>query len=378
MRKFFKEFDYISFMLFVAVMLFFSNKAMPFRIGKSLFLLWSMMFLISSTWIENKWIKWFIIWSVIRTYLTYSGYGFTTLQFIFVGCLAYQAMVTYFKKTNNYNKILNTMCVLGIIQTTMLILQYNSIWLFLVPIGIEFRTIIPGIIATSNAATGMNGFFSSNNMSGAFLALCLPAFFRGGWWFLTPLVGVGLWLAVALGGIMPAVFGTLLFFIIKSYRINSVGKNMLILWAYIVFVIIVIISGVDQGGSQARLKAWGAIWDLMIKEKFIFGWGVGLFKESFPALSTDHSQWMRAHNEYLQVWVEHGLIGLLIVSGFIIEILKNGFRLCKDRIMLIALCGFIIGLLNMGVNFLMHTTGGVFLLVWGAMIEGKAKGGEIR
>ena len=69
-------------------------------------------------------------------------------------------------------------------------------------------------------------------------------------------------------------------------------------------------------------------------------------------------------------------IGLLIVSGFIIEILKNGFRLCKDRIMLIALCGFIIGLLNMGVNFLMHTTGGVFLLVWGAMIEGKTKGGK--
>ena len=109
----------------------------------------------------------------------------------------------------------------------------------------------------------------------------------------------------------------------------------------------------------------------MIKEKFIFGWGVGLFKESFPALSTEHGQWLRAHNEYLQVWVEHGVIGLIIVSGFIVGILKKGFKLCQDRIMLIALCGFIIGLLNMGVNYLMHTTGGVFLLVWGAMIEGK-------
>ena len=81
--------------------------------------------------------------------------------------------------------------------------------------------------------------------------------------------------------------------------------------------------------------------------------------------------WKQAHNEYLQIWVEHGAIGLILVLGFIASLIRKAWR-CRTPIMYIAFLGFLVGILNSGVNFLMHTTMGALLIVYVAIMEKEA------
>jgi len=70
----------------------------------------------------------------------------------------------------------------------------------------------------------------------------------------------------------------------------------------------------------------------LIKERPIFGYGTSSFKETYSAyVASKYSDWRGEsisdpHNQYLFVWLENGLVGLLLFFAYIAVVIRQGLR----------------------------------------------------
>lgn len=282
--------------------------------------------------------------------------------------MAYQTLSDRIKP-KHYGLILNTICITILFQAILMILDSYGIWFLAFPIG-KTGNIIPGFL---HIELGFNkfvtcGILSNINMAGIFLALGLPAFFRKKWCWFLPLIFWGIWIGKSLGGIIPAFVISLLFlfFRFKQHRwkivsLTVLGMMILLLRPDIQYFIT---------NGNIRFSPWGGIWKYIIVQKPIVGIGVGQFHEVFPLMQNHFSgigkNFTLAHNEYLQLWAEQGIIGLGLAMGFIVSLFH---KIPKTPIAGLAVLGIIAGLINCGVNFLFHTTGAMLLLIWVIILE---------
>jgi O-antigen ligase len=84
----------------------------------------------------------------------------------------------------------------------------------------------------------------------------------------------------------------------------------------------------DLTANLNRSQIWQANLD-MIKERPLFGWGYGNYKkfrepyyQPYPAADT-HAH---AHNNFLQVWVDSGVVGLLAFLFLLSVVLRSGWQ----------------------------------------------------
>ena len=65
--------------------------------------------------------------------------------------------------------------------------------------------------------------------------------------------------------------------------------------------------------AEGRLTIWKDTWQL-VRQRPLLGWGPGTFPSLYPTVRTEPSdlRWMEAHNDYLQLLAELGVIGLLL------------------------------------------------------------------
>jgi O-antigen ligase len=59
----------------------------------------------------------------------------------------------------------------------------------------------------------------------------------------------------------------------------------------------------------------------LIQEKPLLGWGTGAYHQEFCRVA-DNAQWchfgkVHPHNQFLFIWVEHGVVGLALLLGLI-------------------------------------------------------------
>lgn len=102
-----------------------------------------------------------------------------------------------------------------------------------------------------------------------------------------------------------------------------------------------------KGGDVTRFRVWGTA-IAMFKDSFLLGKGLGSFMGCFRQYSTTLSI-QYAHNCYLQILAETGLIGLLTFLWFLGEIILGSYkqlRLKFDRLFL--------GLFSAFLAFLIH------------------------
>lgn len=70
----------------------------------------------------------------------------------------------------------------------------------------------------------------------------------------------------------------------------------------------------------------------LIKERPLLGYGTSSFKTTYGAyVATKYADWRREpisdpHNQYLFVWLENGLIGLLLFLGYIVVVIRQGLH----------------------------------------------------
>lgn len=104
-------------------------------------------------------------------------------------------------------------------------------------------------------------------------------------------------------------------------------------------------SGVspDITSIGARIYMWSNTWEL-VKQKPIFGWGLGGYKEKWCDQVPDEN-WCdfadtHPHNQYLMFWVELGIAGLLIFLSMIAWMVYFAWRAGGAGAVLVAFVGF--------------------------------------
>ncbi|MBI4708384.1 MAG: O-antigen ligase family protein [Candidatus Omnitrophica bacterium] len=104
-----------------------------------------------------------------------------------------------------------------------------------------------------------------------------------------------------------------------------------------------------EGTSLERLQIWSGAWN-MIKVHPLLGFGINTYSDYFPKFKPpEYPDLCYAHNSYLQMWTEIGLVGLLaflVILGIVIisaskVLKKKKLAAMDDYILLGLLTGYI-------------------------------------
>jgi len=367
------------------------------RITRIFLAQWSLIILIALFFLNNVWLKAFLVWCVIRhaiglnvfeghetftpeTVVNYSKYSYQTLILVFTYLAYYQVLINKF----NTKIILNVICSLALVQSLFVILQYFGIWIFHIPVNIKsyqqpFEIIWSwGNIRYLKVLNPIySGLLDNVNVSGAMLAISMPSFFRRKWVMILPIILLCLWLSNTIGAIIPACIVCWIWLVWYLRRWNAVWFSFLVVSAiaaiYLAFQLYPLL--LHSRSLALRLDIWKLAWSKLVWRHWIAGWGLGQWKYAFPYVQMENLSWsaangisLTAHNEYLQLLFEFGFFGVVFISGYVGSIIIKGLR-NKSLISTICLTGIFITLINSGINFLFHTTVCMIPICYFAIIE---------
>jgi len=82
----------------------------------------------------------------------------------------------------------------------------------------------------------------------------------------------------------------------------------------------------EQSPVDFRISLYQAGWE-MFKQKPIFGWSAGSTEAELTKRMNDfHQESFVFHNSYLEVVVEHGLVGLALYAWVLVDLFRVGGR----------------------------------------------------
>lgn len=189
---------------------------------------------------------------------------------------------------------------------------------------------------TLSGRPAMAGFLDNSMISGTFLAVVSPFFLAPRWWVaLVPLL-VGIFLTGSEGSLVTALV-TIGF---TAWRIYGKRRWWRAVWVSgslasagaAAWLILAQRAATDhwlliQGNS--RILVWGATLKLIFLDwvNCLTGWGWSKFSPAFQGIVKHweivpaNMKWAHTHNDYLQLWFETGLVGLLLAFGFVVHTL---------------------------------------------------------
>jgi len=265
----------------------------------------------------------------------------------------YLLAVTFYKDyVRPYRDLLiNSLCIFAFVNVLWLVLQHYGIYFFFYP--------KPGSLDLET------GWFANRNEVSVYLAITTPLFFRKRWaWGLIP-QALGLALANTTNGAMTAIIVSCAYGVYMLFRKYKNGRMLIVIscFALAFWSLAGYMKFIHTGNISGRMEVYIATLDL-IKEKPIFGWGIGqsfyvvplyanaekqkreivgklansvLYKEDFKKLYREKHNfnnkieylWIHLHNDYEQWTVDTGFVGLfllllVIVSHFIAFIKTKG------------------------------------------------------
>ena len=153
-------------------------------------------------------------------------------------------------------------------------------------------------------------------------------------WLIAPLC-LALLLTKSLGGILSLFFGLTIYFCLRG---NLKKRKLLFLLGLLIITVFVLIarSSIQKQHLQpafsimTRLGYWKDTWE-MIKLSPLTGVGLGNF---------NLAESRYAHNSYLQLWAEMGILGIVLIILSMITVLKcalKDFRKSSDKSQISAL-----------------------------------------
>ena len=303
---------------------------------------------ISLFFLKNWWHKIFMLWILLISAIWIATHKpnlnistFISFHYVFIFMVAYQIAMDKIK-TIDLPKMINGLCVVVLINLAFMYLQY---------FGLDPFFISHGGPSTIGVPYFVQGTWGHTNFSGAFLALTLPLFYRKKWiWFVPPIIFM-LVLNFSLGAILSAGFGTMFYLMFSKLR-KTVKVGLIIIVLFSVWV-----YGTKFDASQFKIDhgRWQYINPTlkMIKARPIVGGGLGQYKIAIAALNPN-MKISSAHFEFLELWAETGLIGILPIIGFFLSLFILFIRY-HSYIGLLAMTGLVTGLINSCSTFLFHT-----------------------
>lgn len=206
-------------------------------------------------------------------------------------------------------------------------------------------------VSLSGPNTRNTSLFVYKNFAGGFLALSGSLLvWRTIWqginhWrdFFTIIIGLAAIVASSFCGTRAIWFmlplltgiGWLLWLIIRLYSNRPIGRTILIGVGLIVIVSLVLIGDLffsnnilktfTEFNSHVRYLIWDTICQVAPKAP-LRGFGPGGAQWEIVPIYREWQLPNYAHNEYLQMWVDYGLIGLALMGGLLSLHIMQGFR----------------------------------------------------
>jgi O-antigen ligase len=212
------------------------------------------------------------------------------------------------------------------------------------------------------------------------IVLSMPAMLRQGWRLMAIFAAIimiaSLYLARSRGGIAGFVveLALLAFYLGPKLRLKQRGlwllgtvlvlATALVLWLGADLMLARVLStrgDVELDLVTGRLRILHDSWPMFL-QKPLLGWGLGCFPISFPPFKTFYTDKFvnQAHNEYLQVLIETGLVGFGIMLWALVALFRRARALWRrefDRysaLRVAALAGLAALLVHNLVDFNLH------------------------
>lgn len=192
------------------------------------------------------------------------------------------------------------------------------------------------------------------------------------------LMGIALLLSGSRGGLV-AFLAQIFFLAILTTNTKSYGQIALKIGLAVLLVGVIIGGSVFIGGESSltrfadtaiskdittnRTHIWSVTWEA-IKENPVFGAGLGAFNAAYAKHDTFNGMERveQAHNDYLQVLADAGIVGLIIGLFFLFQLFKTGRESIKTQnlfrrgIAVGAIAGCFAILVHSIFDFVLHTT----------------------
>lgn len=164
--------------------------------------------------------------------------------------------------------------------------------------------------------------FITPSILGGYLALLLPlCFFQKDRLWLIPPLSFALLLTKPLGALISVLSGVVVYFSLQG-KLNK--RKMWLLFGLLVAVLLLgVIRSIDQDehswpsfSTSMRLEYWKGAWEI-IKGFPLTGVGLGNFNLQKARY---------AHNSYLQIWAEAGILGIISMLWLLLTAGKTALR----------------------------------------------------
>jgi O-antigen ligase len=199
------------------------------------------------------------------------------------------------------------------------------------------------------------------------------------------LMGIALLLSGSRGGLV-ALLAEIFFLLILTTETRSYGQLALKIGLAVLLVATIVAGSILIGGesSLTRLAETATsndittnrthIWNVtlsVIRAYPIFGTGLGGFSAAYTNYDTLNGMERveQAHNDYLQILADAGLVGLIIAAFFVFQLFRNGLKHAKSSnlfrrgVAVGALAGCFAILVHSLFDFVLHTTAVTYLFV---------------
>jgi len=320
---------FLGAVLLLGVIGFVPEAQIPIRSGKQalvdLGLVFGLGFLLPS-----RWLKLFYWWSLLvlcKRFTPHSLLVFYTLSiYLFVFSFAVRKVTE-----DHLNLIARWIRGITIFQLLWMGLQFfnmDPIFVDVMPPGMDPQYWDP-------TRPTITGFLDNSMLAGSYLAVVSPFFLQGRWkWFLPVVLG-GILMAGSEGAFLTAIL-ILAWTCWRMFRLSEKLKTLMMYGTIFICTGVLYYEWAHWLVVQenSRFFIWEKTKDLIMLDKFMLwtGWGGGQFSVAFPGLvrhweiAPSHLSWTHTHNDFLQLWFEAGLIGLVLACGFIVQTLRPALR----------------------------------------------------
>ncbi len=294
------------------------------------------------------------------------------------------ALLTFINDANRFRKIILLITIFGFAYAFFAILQAvlspNKIYgIYDVPYAVPFGSFV-----------NRHNFAAYMEMT---IAVPLGLMFVGGvpkdrrLLYITAigLMGIALLLSGSRGGLV-SLLAEVFFLIILTTKTKSSGQLFIKAGLAILLVATIIVGAVLIGGetSLTRFAETAAsddftanrthIWNVtisIIKNNFPFGAGIGAYDVAYTAYDSSNGAFRveQAHNDYLQILADAGIVGLIIAGFFGYWLFRTGLRNIKTSdtfrrgVAVGALAGCFAVLVHSIFDFVLHTTAVTMLFI---------------
>lgn len=197
------------------------------------------------------------------------------------------------------------------------------------------------------------GVIGQHMQSASFSVILASALMVGGPWVLIFPFITSIFCNSA-GAFISAVAGLLVTVLSRRrlpafFFLGMIGCGVFIAW--------LIITGklsANMTMDSGRWGAWVKTVDLA-NRKWLTGWGIGTYKILFPVLGNMRSYpWKTAHNCFVQMYFETGIIGVSLMIGYILNLVINLIKLTNRAVFRRQAKWCLAGLAMISVNMCFH------------------------